>query len=376
MRKNLSVMVLAAGIAAAMLAGCGGTSTAATTAAAAQTTAAGAAATTAAAQTTKAAATTAAGAATTAVAAKPAAGGKKVIAGIVFQEDQFFKLISSGYSAAAKDMGYEIQLTNTNNDQSKETEALNTYISQKVAGVAISPLNTQVSPASVKVANDAGLKISVCNAKIDAFPYAVGSYTSDNKTFCKQTGDAAAKFIKEKYPADKEIKVGLVQFKTQVPEQSADRVNGFLAGLDEAGIKYKVVADQDAWLQDMAVAKVGDMLSANPDIDIIFAANEGGTVGTAMAVDNAGKKDKVFVFGTDASEQIVSMLKDSNNVLQAVTGQDPYKIGYTTVKELINSIEGKPVDGAGQTNIIPGIPLNRNDTAGLDAFLKDLKSKM
>lgn len=303
------------------------------------------------------------------------AAGKKVIAGIVFQEDQFFKLLAAGYKAAADDLGYQIQQTNTNNDQSKETEALNTYVSQGVAGVAISPLNTQVSPTAVKAAHDAGLAISICNASIDAFPYAVGSYTSDNVKFCKQTGDAAAKFIKEKY-GDKQINIGIVQFKTQVPEQSADRVKGFLSGLDEAGVKYKIVADQDAWLQDMAVTKVGDMLSANPKLDIIFAANEGGTVGTTMAVDNAGLSGKVFVFGTDASEQVVGLLKDSKNILQAVTGQDPYAIGYATVKSLINSLEGKTVDGAGKTNIIPGIPLSRSDAKGLDTFLNDLKSKM
>ncbi len=307
---------------------------------------------------------------------EPASGGSKVIAGLVFQEDQFFKLLASGYAAAAKDRGYEIQQTNTNNDQAKETEVLNTYASQKIAGVAISPLNTQVSPASVKAAFDAGLKVAICNSAIDAFPYAVASFSADNLAFCRQTGDAAAEFIKNTYPEDKVIKVGVVQFKTQVPEQSADRVNGFLSGLEAAGIKFEVIADQDAWLQDMAVAKVGDMISANPDLDIIFAANEGGTVGTTMAVENSGKANSIYVFGTDASEQIVGLLKDGNNVLQAVTGQDPFAIGYSTVDALINDIEGQPVDGAGKTNIIPGIPLNRGDVAGLDTFLEDLKSKM
>lgn len=65
--------------------------------------------------------------------------GNKLIAGIVFQEDQFFKLLSAGYQAAADDLGYEIQMTNTNNDQTRETDALNTYLAQGVAGVAISP---------------------------------------------------------------------------------------------------------------------------------------------------------------------------------------------------------------------------------------------
>ena len=302
--------------------------------------------------------------------------GKKLIAGIVFQEDQFFKTLSAGYKAAADDLGYEILLANTNNDQSKETEILNTYVAQGVLGAAVSPLNTQVSPAAVEDAYNAGMKIAICNAAIDAFPYASASYSADNFSFCKQTGEAAVAFIQEHYAADDVLKVGIVQFKTQVPEQSADRVNGFFSALDEAGIKYEVVTDQDAWLQDMAVETAGDMISANPDLDIIYAANDGGTVGTVMAVENAGKAGEIFVFGTDGSEQIVSLLKSDNNILQAVTAQDAFQIGYSTVQALVNTIEGKSFDGEGQTNIVPGIPLTRGDDAGLDAYLESLKSLM
>ncbi len=293
----------------------------------------------------------------------------KTIAGVVFQEDQFMKMLADGYAAAAKDLGYEILQSNTNNDQSKETEIINTYVSQGIAGVAISPLNSDTSAATLKDASDAGLVVAVCNTHIDSFPYAVANYSADNFTFCNQTGQAAVEFIKATYPADQVIKIGLVQFKTQIPEQSADRVNGFLAALDDAGIKYEIVSDQDAWLQDMAVAKAGDMLSANPEINIIYAANDGGTVGSTMAVENAGLAGKVFVFGTDGSEQIVGLLKDGNNILQAVTAQDPYQIGYNTVTALVSRIEGKAFEGEGKDNIIAGIPLNRNDIAGLDAFL-------
>lgn len=302
--------------------------------------------------------------------------GKKLIAGMVFQEDQFFKLLSAGYEAAAKKMGYDIQLTNTNNDQSKETEALGTYAAQGVVGVAISPLNTQVSPAAVKDAYDGGMQIAVCNAAIDAFPYAVASFSADNVSFCKQTGEAAVAFIKEHYDADRTLKIGIVQFKTQVPEQSADRVKGFFSALDEAGVKYEIVADQDAWLQDMAVETAGDMISANPDLDIIYAANDGGTVGSVMAVENAGKAGEIFVFGTDGSEQIVSLLKADTNILQAVTAQDAFAIGYSTVEALINSLEGNPVEGAGKTNIVPGIPLIRGETEALDTYLSDLQGMM
>ena len=302
--------------------------------------------------------------------------GKKLIAGMVFQEDQFFKLLSAGYEAAAKDLGYEIQLTNTNNDQSKETEALNTYAAQGVVGVAISPLNTQVSPAAVEDAHNAGMEIAICNAARDAFPYAVASFSADNYAFCKQTGEAAVKFIQENYDADRVLKIGVVQFKTQVPEQSADRVGGFFSALDEAGVKYEIVSDQDAWLQDMAVETAGDIISANPDLDLIYAANDGGTVGSVMAVENAGKAGQIYVFGTDGSEQIVSLLKADTNILQAVTAQDAFQIGYSTVEALINKLEGKTVEGEGKTNIIPGIPLVRGETETLDKYLTDLQGMM
>ena len=43
------------------------------------------------------------------------------------------------------------------------------------------------------------------------------------------------------------------------------------------------------------------------------------------------RQARPFVFGTDASEQIVDLLKADNDILQAVTGQDPFQIGYKTV---------------------------------------------
>ena len=75
----------------------------------------------------------------------------------------------------------------------------------------------------------------------------------------------------------------------------------------------------------MAVAS--DILTANPDIELIYAANEGGTIGAAQAVKKAGLEGKVFVFGIDGTEQLANMLLDPDNVLQAVTAQQPFEVG-------------------------------------------------
>ena len=85
------------------------------------------------------------------------------VAGVVFQEDQFMKLMQVGYEAAAEEYGVTLMTANTNNDQSKESELINTYVAQGIDGIAISPLNETTSIQALKTANESGLEIAVAN---------------------------------------------------------------------------------------------------------------------------------------------------------------------------------------------------------------------
>lgn len=296
------------------------------------------------------------------------------VAGVVFQEDQFMKLMQQGYQAAADDYGVTCMLANVNGDQGKEAELISTYTTQKLDGIAISPLNEETSLQSLKAANDAGLKVSIGNTKLVDAPWVCGGYTSDNYNLGELTGQQAKKFIEEKL--DGKARIAIVEFQSQLPEQSTDRKNGFLDQLKDLDIE--IVADQDAWMQDAAVQTVSDILTANEatgGIDIIWAANDGGTIGATMAVKNSGKAGKTFVFGTDAAEQQIEMLRSEDNILQCVTGQNPYEIGYNTMEVLIKAIMGEETSG-GKEVIVPGICLTREDQAGIDQFEKDLMERI
>ena len=67
------------------------------------------------------------------------------VAGIDYLEDQFMKLLSTGYTDAAKKYGVKCLTSNVNNDQAKETNQINTYVTQGVKGIAIAPLNEESS---------------------------------------------------------------------------------------------------------------------------------------------------------------------------------------------------------------------------------------
>jgi len=290
------------------------------------------------------------------------------IAGVVFQDDQFMKSMVEGYQAAGAKYGIEILAANTNNDQAKEAELIQTYIAQGVDGIAIAPLSPDASVANLKEAADKGIKVAVTNINLGDMSFLSGGYTSDDATNGKLVGVNAAEFITANITGD--VNVARVDFDDQLPDQSKARWGGFYAGLDEGGVAYTEVAAVSSHLQDDAIAKVSDMLTAHPEINVIWACNDGSTIGAVMAVKQAGLAGKVFVFGYDGGDQQTSMILDEDNILIAVVAQDPYNQGYKAVESLALSLLGEDNPDAGKTVIVPGTYLTRTDPEGVMEWRK------
>ena len=147
------------------------------------------------------------------------------------------------------------------------------------------------------------------------------------------------------------------------------RVRGFKNEVTKlSGVQ--IVAEQDAWLAEQAVKRVGDILTAHPDVNIVWGMNEGGTVGAVMAVKNSGKAGKVVVFGTDTGEQLADFLLSDDNILQAVTGQRPYEIGAMSVEAALKVLKGEPVE---KKVSLPGFLLTREKPEEVRQFKERLK---
>ncbi len=289
------------------------------------------------------------------------------IAGIVFQEDQFFKVIQIGMRDAAKDLGVNLLEANSQNKPDKEIQLVQTYIARGVDAIAISPLSATASITALKEAHDQGIKVVTYNSPINAdFP--ISYINSSQNELGSATGKAAREYILNEL--DGNAKVATLAFKALLPEISDARVNGFLDEIrDLPGVE--IVAQQDAWLAEDAVQRASDILTANPGVNVIYAANDGGTIGSVMAVKNSGNAGKIAVFGIDVSEQMADFLLSDDNILQAVTGQQPYEIGYQSVEFAVNAINGKEVP---KTVIVPGLPLVRSNPEGIEEFKAWLKT--
>ena len=179
-------------------------------------------------------------------------------------------------------------------------------------------------------------------------------YIESNQTeLGATTGKACRKYIDERLGG--KAKIAILGFVALDPESGGARVKGFRDEMAQMpGVE--IVHEQDAWLPPEADNAVSGILTANADLDIVWAANEGGTVGAVTAVRSAGKAGRVVVFGTDMSKQLADFLLADDNVLQAVTAQKPVEIGSMSIQAAVDALEGKTLE---KKVSLPGILFTR-----------------
>ena len=286
---------------------------------------------------------------------------KLLIAGVVFQSDTFMQTVQAGMQAAADEAGVELILGNTENKLDKEASMIDDYITLGVDAIVITPISADGSVAALKKAKEAGITIVCFNTCVSEPGIASAFLVTKNEDLGTKTGEAAVKFINEKLGG--EAKIGILncdQFEGCPP-----RKEGFLSKVGELP-GAEIVADQAGWLADKAQPVAEAMLQAHPEINMFWSANEGGTVGEAMAAKTLGPGGTVFVFGTDMNNQMGQMLQSDDDVLQGVTGQAPYQMGYDAFNTTLDALAGKEVQEIVNT---PTIFFGRGDDAMINKFM-------
>ncbi|MER6943080.1 substrate-binding domain-containing protein [Nonomuraea sp. NPDC000554] len=281
------------------------------------------------------------------------------------QGDKYFQGIQDGLKAAAKADGNEIVVVNTNNDASTEASQVQNLIQRKVNAIVMQPATSSAgSVATMKSVTAAHIPLICFGNCTDqaADPSIVkGVAQSDNTALGTGTGDVAAKYIKAKLGG--KAVVGMLNCDSF--EVCKLRKAGFKDALAKAGVQVQYVADQEGFLPDKATPIATNMLSANPNINLMWSANEGGTIGIVTAVKNSRKS--IPVFGTDISDELARHLQDSNNILQATTGQDAQGTAEKAYAQVIKAIKGEA--NSPLELLVPGITFDRANPDGISKYL-------
>ena len=253
----------------------------------------------------------------------------------------FFGEIKYGIESAGADEGIELTGANSQSDVAKESEFIDTLIAKGVDVVVMSPVSTDSSVAAVERLAEAGIPVVCYNTCLNddaAARLAYALVTTSQRELGYPVGVMAGEWA---IKAEIDLKIGIHNCNRY--EACQEREDGFIDGLKSTGANFEVVNNQEAFSNDVATQVGTDMLIANPEINLMYAANEGGTIGAVNAVMSSGQIGKTFVMGTDTTAELLNTLLEGE-ILLAVNSQFPRDMGAGAMRAAIKAVNGEKID--------------------------------
>ncbi|UCH33018.1 MAG: ABC transporter substrate-binding protein [Armatimonadota bacterium] len=217
-------------------------------------------------------------------------------------------------------------------DVAGQISMLEDLINSRVDGIVMAACDSKALAPIVRRAAEAKIPLITIDSGVD--DPSVPLVATDNIRGARIAGETLVELIGGKG------KVGLIPFVAGAAT-STMRENGFKEEIKkhpQVEIVSVLYSESDA-AKGMAVTE--NMLTSNPDLAGIFAANEPGAIGAARAIEQRGLAGKVKLVAFDAADSQIAALE--RGTIQALIVQNPFKMGYEGVQTVVKAIRGEPV---------------------------------
>jgi len=263
---------------------------------------------------------------------------------------EFYEMARQGAECAGSEEGVTVLWDGVTGptDVNGQVNLLQNFITRGVDGLSFAAIDAAALAPVVDEAKAADVAVVNFDAGVDPQPEDVAVFGTDNVAAAEQIPDVIAESV-----GDKPAKVAYIAIPPG--SQTGDlRTKGFKEGLENYP-NIELVSYQSGgndFNESLRVAE--DILTANKELDYIVAESEPSGVGAAEAVRKSGRKD-VKVISWDSSPELLDGLKDG--VIEALVVQDPFRMGYESVKGLVAQIR----DGAAPQNTDTGVAFVTKD---------------
>lgn len=213
---------------------------------------------------------------------------------------------------------------------SGQVDLLQNFLTSGVDGLVYAATDAKTLYNVTKAAKDKNVPVVNIDSGTDPQPEDVPVYATDNIAAARKVPDLIAKKLGKKGG-----KVAFIPFQAGTITND-QRTKGFKEGLKKHP-ELKLVATQSSQSDvNTALRVTHDIITAHPDLDAIFAANEPGVVGAAQAVKQAGKAGKITIVGWDAAPDEVKGVRSGE--ISALVVQNPFRMGYDAVTGIVGKI--------------------------------------
>lgn len=267
---------------------------------------------------------------------------------------EFWKAVHAGAVKAGQEMGVEIfwKGPQKEDDRAQQITVVEDFISRRVDGIVLAPLDDRALMRPVDEAMREGIPVVIMDSNLQGDNY-ISFVATDNY----QGGVLAARRLAEVLGG--KGKIFLIRY-LEGSASTTFREQGFLETItrEYPGIELLVKDQFAGTTTESAYQLTENLLSRYPQVEGIFAPNESSTFGALRALQHFGLAGKVKLVGFDSSVKLIQALE--NNEIQGLALQDPMKMGYLSVKVLLDHIQGRPVEKRIDTGVTMATPENMN----------------
>jgi ribose transport system substrate-binding protein len=226
-------------------------------------------------------------------------------------------------------------------DVNGQYDLLRTFITEGVDGLVYAATDAKVLAQVTQDALDNGITVVNIDSGTDPQPKEVPVMATDNVSAAENVPKLLSEELAKQGKDGGNIAFIPFQPGTGTNDQ---RKEGFNTGLKDYP-NLKVVAEQSSqsdYVQGLQVTE--NILTANPNLDGIFAANEPGVLGAAEGLRRPGEAGKIVLVGWDGSPLEEQELREG--VISALVVQNPFQMGYEGVEAAVKKIrENAEIEG-------------------------------
>jgi len=250
-------------------------------------------------------------------------------------QSPYWQAYAQGVKDEAKEQDIEVLVADQKSSQQTQVSGSADLINQGISALIVSPVQPPALPATITAAHDA--KIPVVIGDVGAEGDFDAYILSDNF----HGGELAAEYMIQALEGQPgPHKVGVIELHSGSAVGDA-RVNGFKDTL-EGNPDFEIVASLDGNdTVEGGFTASQDMLSANPDLVGIYAANDPEAQGASRALEAAGKtlEDGFVLIGFNGDPPALDLIE--TGMQTATIAQDPYGQGRLAVLTALALLDGE-----------------------------------
>lgn len=272
----------------------------------------------------------------------------------------FFQSYLAGVEAQAKALGVQLQVLDSRQDAALQADMVDQAIALGVQGIIIQHGLTESMKEAAQRAVDAGIKVVAFDVNVENEK--IPQIEQSDRDLARLALEQAIKDNGESFKAGYVYVAGIAPLDRR--DETWKEFKKKYPGIVEAA----QFGTMDNPIANSVANQARSVISANPDITVMFAPYDEFAKGVKIAVDEAGLSDSIKIYSADISTSDIAAMREPGSAWAATAATNPAVVGQVSVRALAMLLAG---EDPGKSVIVPPTLITQKDL--MDQDIKNME---